>query len=421
MTWLNEGVRVVPASNADHRHLSPWQMIVGLGLVSLTVDMVADGARSVNGAFLAQLGASALVVGLVTGGADAVALLLRLATGPWVDRTARYWGFTIIGYLLTAVSVPLLAVAPFAGGAGLALASALLILERTGKAIRSPAKTVLLADAASAVGRGTGFGVHKALDQLGAFLGPLLVAAVAAVQGAYWPAFLWLIIPAVAAMLTLFWLRIRVPDTSVFRGRPSDAELTHASTPATADARTGSTRATFLLFAGFAALTTFGLISFGVITFHLTDAALVPLPAVPLVYALAMLMAAVAALITGRAYDGLGVRTLVVVPVLTAFVPALCLAVDLPLVLIGVCLWGVATGVQDSTVKAFVADLVPPEHRGTAFGQLAVFQGAAALAGGATAGALYGNVALLTALVVVAQVAAGVLLILVLRRRSAPR
>jgi len=123
-------------------------MIVGLGTVSLAIDMVADGAMSVNGAFLAQLGASALLVGLVTGGADAVALLLRLVSGPWADRTGRYWTFTIIGYALTAVSVPLLAVAPFAGGAGLAIASVLLILERTGKAIRSPAKTVLLADAA---------------------------------------------------------------------------------------------------------------------------------------------------------------------------------------------------------------------------------------------------------------------------------
>jgi hypothetical protein len=114
-------------------------MIVGLGMVSLTIDMVADGAMSVNGAFLAQLGASALLAGLVTGGADAIALLLRLATGPWVDKTGRYWTFTTIGYALTAVSVPLLAVAPFAGGAGLAIASLLLILERTGKASRSPA------------------------------------------------------------------------------------------------------------------------------------------------------------------------------------------------------------------------------------------------------------------------------------------
>lgn len=407
------------SSSAPPAGISPWRMIVGLGTVSLAIDMVADGAMSVNGAFLAQLGASALLVGLVTGGADAVALLLRLVSGPWADRTGRYWTFTIIGYALTAVSVPLLAVAPFAGGAGLAIASVLLILERTGKAIRSPAKTVLLADAAGAVGHGKGFGVHKALDQLGAFLGPLLVAAVAAAVGAYWPAFLWLVIPGAAAMLMLFWLRARVPDTSVFRPEPVEPEPEpEPDSPAKA-ARVDTPRVTFVLFASFAALTTFGLIGFGVITFHLEDAGLVPLPVVPLVYALAMFVAAFAAPATGWCYDRLGPRTLLVVPVLTAFVPALCLSGELPLVLVGVCLWGAATGVQDSTVKAFVATLVPPAVRGAAYGRFAVFQGTAALAGGTVAGALYGNVPLLSALVVIAQAVAFVLLILVLRRRDA--
>ncbi len=405
------------ASRTPQAGLSPWRMIVGLGMVSLTIDMVADGAMSVNGAFLAQLGASALLAGLVTGGADAIALLLRLATGPWVDKTGRYWTFTIIGYALTAVSVPLLAVAPFAGGAGLAIASLLLILERTGKAIRSPAKTVLLADATGAVGHGKGFGVHKALDQFGAFLGPLLVAAVATLVGAYWPAFLWLIIPGAAAMLTLFWMRARVPDTAVFRQRAVPAV---SVLPADAD-RVDTPHVTFLLFATFAALTTFGLIGFGVITFHLEDARLVPLPAVPLVYALAMFVAAFAAPATGWAYDRLGARILLVVPVLTAFVPALCLAGELPLVLVGVCIWGAATGVQDSTIKAFVAGLVPPGGQGAAFGKFAVFQGVAALAGGAVAGALYGNVALLTTLVIVAQIIALVLLVATLQQRRAHR
>lgn len=412
VVWRFSTVQAVKAHRVG---LSSWQLIFGLGAVSLTTDMVADGARSVNGAILAQLGASALVVGMVTGGADAVALLLRLLTGPWVDRTGRYWSFTIIGYALTALSVPLLAVAPVTGGAGLVLASSLLIAERTGKAIRSPAKTVLLADATAAVGRGTGFGVHKTLDQLGAFLGPLLVAAVAAIEGSYWPAFLWLVIPAAAAMFTLLWMRMQVPDTSALRRRPPAA----GQAPTVYGRPVTTTRITFILFASFAALTTFGLIGFGVITFHLEDADLVPSPAVSLVYGLAMLVAAVAAPATGRMYDRHGVSTLIIVPVLTAFVPASCLADDLPLVLIGVGLWGMATGIQDSTIKAFVADLVAPTHRGAAFGRLAVFQGVATLASGLTAGALYENVALLTTLVIIAQVIACVLLVLVLRRQGA--
>ena len=102
--------------------------------------------------------------------------MLRLVSGPFADRSGRYWSLTIVGYGLTAVCVPLMAVAPFLGGAGLAFGAAMVLLERTGKAVRSPSKSALLAHAARAVGRGRGFAVHKALDQVGAFAGPLLVA-----------------------------------------------------------------------------------------------------------------------------------------------------------------------------------------------------------------------------------------------------
>ena len=197
--------------------LAPWSMILSLGLVSLAIDMVSDGAISVGGVFLEQLGATAVLVGLVTGGAEALALVLRLVTGPWADRTRAYWAFTIAGYGMSAVSVPLLALSPFLGGAGLAVASVLILLERTGKAVRAPATTVLLAEPAAAVGLGKGFGVHKVLDQVGAFAGPLVVAGVAAVAGALWPAFLVLIVPAVFAMGLLAWLRARVPDVRVYR------------------------------------------------------------------------------------------------------------------------------------------------------------------------------------------------------------
>lgn len=103
------------------------------GIVSLAGDMVYEGMRSVSGPLLAGLGASELVVGLVTGAGEAAALVLRLAVGPWADRTGRHWNFAIIGYAMTAVSVPLLAITPFIGGAGLAVASILIIIDRTGK------------------------------------------------------------------------------------------------------------------------------------------------------------------------------------------------------------------------------------------------------------------------------------------------
>src|SRR5689334_268126 len=135
---------------------SAWRVVVGFGVVSLAADMVYEGARSVYGPLLAGLGASAFLVGLVTGAGEAAALVLRLAFGPLADRTGRYWSLTLVGYGLTAVCVPLLAVTPFVGGAGLALAVVLILAERSGKAVRSPSKSALLAHAAGAVGLGRG-------------------------------------------------------------------------------------------------------------------------------------------------------------------------------------------------------------------------------------------------------------------------
>src|SRR4051812_13336150 len=184
-----------------------WRTVLWLGVVSLLVDMVYEGARAVTGPYLASLGASALVVGLVTGAGEAAALGFRLFSGPLADRSGRYWSWTVAGYAMTVVCVPLMAFAPFVGGAGLVLASGLVILERTGKAVRSPSKSVLLADAARSVGRGRGFAVHKALDQVGAFAGPLVVAGVVALAGVTWPGFAVLVVPGVVAMVLLFRLR----------------------------------------------------------------------------------------------------------------------------------------------------------------------------------------------------------------------
>ena len=136
--------------------------------------MVYEGARSVTGPLLASLGASAVLVGLVSGAGEAMALLLRVVSGSWADRSGRYWSLTFAGYAMTAICVPALAITPFLAGAGLAVACILILGERFGKAVRSPAKTALLAHAAADVGLGRGFGVHKALDQIGAVAGPVL-------------------------------------------------------------------------------------------------------------------------------------------------------------------------------------------------------------------------------------------------------
>ena len=389
--------------------------MVGFGVVSLAADMVYEGARSITGAYLASLGATALVVGLVTGAGEAAALVLRLASGPWADRSGRYWGLTIFGYTMTAVCVPLMAVAPFVGGAGLALACTLVLLERTGKAVRSPSKSALLAFAARAVGRGRGFAVHKALDQVGAFAGPLLVAGTIAVTSAMWAGLAVLAVPGVVAMVLLFWLRARMPAPASY-----DVPTLETDDPAGAEESpvAAPLPRRFFLFATSSAASTLGLMTFGIISFHLVDAGLVRTAAVPLVYAAAMAAAALAALATGFAYDRWDARVLLVLPFLVAAVPALALAGTLGVAVVGVLVWGAAVGVQESTVKALVADLVPAARLATAYGVFAAFEGAAALAGGGLAGWLYGGGRLdLVVVVAVCQVLSLVLLIAVFRSR----
>src|SRR6476661_9973233 len=187
----------------ESRTWSPWRAVVGFGVISLAADMVYEGARSVYGPLLASLGASALVVGAVTGAGEAAALVFRIVSGPLADRTHRYWALTIAGYALTAVCVPLLAITPWLGSAGLAVAAVLILAERVGKAVRSPAKSALLADAAAQVGMGRGLGVHKALDQIGAFAGPLVVAGLVALTGSIGPGLLALAVPGAVAMVLL--------------------------------------------------------------------------------------------------------------------------------------------------------------------------------------------------------------------------
>ncbi len=209
---------------------------MAFGLVSLAADMVYEGMRAMAGPFLGTLGASAVTVGIVTGAGEAIALILRLVTGTWADRSQRHWPLTVVGYAMTAVSVPLLAVTPFLGSAGLAVAITLILVERTGKAVRSPAKSALLARMATETGRGRGFAVHKALDQVGAFAGPLLLAGCAAVTGVLWPGFALLAIPGLIAMLLLAQLRRRAPLVTRPDPRPATPAPTADPAPTAAAA-----------------------------------------------------------------------------------------------------------------------------------------------------------------------------------------
>ncbi len=363
------------------------RFVVGFGLVAALADIVYEGARSIYGPFLGSLGASALVVSVVTGGGEAVALVMRLFSGRIADRRDRRWSLAIVGYSLTALSVPLLGLT-----GSLWVACGFILIERLGKAVRSPAKDAMLAQAGTVTGRGWAFGIHEALDQTGAFLGPLLVAASFALTGSFGPGFLLLAIPGVAVMLLLFALRRRVPDVGIYE--PEATEGPHGSSVRSA------LPAAFWIYLVFSCLVMGGYATFGLLSFHLSQNQLLPVAAVPVVYAVAMAVDAVAALGAGRWYDRVGMSGLAVLPVLVAAVAWLGFADSALPAVVGVLVWGAAMGVQESTMRAAVADLVPDSARGSAYGVFTAALGVAWLAGSLLIGVLYEQSTVLVAVVV---------------------
>ena len=346
--------------------------------------MVYEGARSIIGPYLATLGASAAVVGTVAGVGEFIGYGLRVVSGYLVQKSKHYWTWTITGYALTVLSVPLI-------GSTSVMAPALLLYgtERLGKAVRSPAKDTLLSHASTQTGRGTAFGVHQAMDQLGAMAGPLLLAAVLAQHADnYRLAFGVLVVPGVIVLALLFWLRHRVPD-------PAAYEVEGAMPSPRVAVTGGGTRVTrntlpplLWQYIGAVALLSLGIASFPLLAYHATKQHLLTDAQVPLVFALAMLVDGVSGLLMGRIYDRRGPKVLLLVPV-AACGAAIAFSHTAALVWIGVAVWGVVNGVLDSTVKAVVTELVPPDTRSIAFGWLAFVRGLGLLAAGVALGIAY--------------------------------
>ena len=151
------------------------RFVVLVGVMSFFADLAYEGMRSIAGPYLALLGAGAVVVGVVSGLGELLGYGLRLVSGRLADRTRAFWPITIVGYVVQMAAVPAMALA-----GSWPAAAALIVLERVGKATRNPPRDVMLSHAGREVGVGWVFGLHEALDQLGAMAGPLVVALVLA-------------------------------------------------------------------------------------------------------------------------------------------------------------------------------------------------------------------------------------------------
>ena len=333
--------------------------IVLFGIVSLFSDMTHEGAASIRGAYLSLLGASAGTIGFISGLGEMIGYSMRYVFGRLTDRTKRYWPMTIIGYVLDIVAVPLLALV---GEHGWIAACLLLVVQRMGKAIKKPAKDTILSFAASQEGVGKSFGLQEVLDQIGAFLGPVLLYLVMLFRQeesafrTYAICFAVLAIPGAITLVLLLVTRLKFPNPEHFEPEPKAYVPFRLDKP-------------FLLYIAGISLFAFGFIDYSLVVMHISAAFDFSTETLPLLYAGAMLVDAVAALGFGLLYDKKGAKALILSTLLSApFAVCIFAFRSVPLLLTGLFMWGVGMGAQESILKAAVANIVPKQSRATGYG-----------------------------------------------------
>jgi MFS family permease len=379
------------------------EFVLLVGAMSFFADFVYEGARGIAGPFLALLGASGVVVGAASGLGELAGYGLRLVSGRLADRTRAYWPITIIGYIVQMAAVPALALA-----GSWQVAVGLLVLERVGKATRNPPRDVMLSHAGAEMGGyGWAFGLHEALDQFGALLGPLAMAAMVAWRHDFHLAFAVLGIPAACTLLVLGVARLLYPHTEELEPRA----------PSTFDT-SGFPREFWIYLFG-AGLVAAGFADFPLIAFHFEKASVLAQKWIPVFYAIAMGVGGAGSLVFGKLFDRAGLKILVPLTIVTALYAPLAFLGDQWTALAGVALWGLGVGIHESILAAAIATMVPTERRATAYGIFTAAFGLFWFLGSVLLGWLYDVSLTAMVSIAVALEIAGVPFFLILARRRA--
>ena len=358
--------------NKEKKRISQAMLfIIFFGIVSLFSDMTHEGASSIRGAYFTILGASAGAIGFVSGLGELIGYSMRYVFGRIADKRKNYWFMTIFGYVIDVLAVPALALV---GENGWIAAAILLIIQRMGKAIKKPAKDTIMSFAASQEGVGKSFGIQEMLDQIGAFLGPVLLYLVMLFKTTgttfeiYSTCFAVLAIPGAITIIMLLVTRKKFPNPENFE--PEAKEFVPFEM-----------KKSFKYYIIGISLFAFGFIDYSLVIMHISrnftsiagglaeTSSIINSGTIPLLYAGAMLVDAVAALIFGYMYDKKGVKVLVLSTIISApFSAFVFMGKSVPMVLVGVVLWGIGMGAQESILKAAVTTMVPKSSRGTGYG-----------------------------------------------------
>lgn len=347
-----------------------------LGFVSLLMDISSEMIHSLLPLFMVTaLGATAFTVGMIEGGAEAIALIVKVFSGVLSDYLGKRKWLAVTGYALGAITKPLFALATSSS----VIMSARFI-DRIGKGIRGAPRDALVADITPPQLRGAAFGLRQALDTVGAFIGPLLAAGLMLLWANDFRAVFWVtVIPAFLAVALLIF-GIQEPE------RSADAQ------PVNPIQRKNLRRLTAAYWWVVAIGAIFSLARFSEAFLVLrAQQSGMALALVPLVMMLMSMVYAASAYPFGKLSDHMSHTKLLVLGLLVLIAADLVLAYSShwSMVLAGVTLWGLHMGMTQGLLATMVADVAPADLRGTAFGFFYLMSGITMLIASALAGLLW--------------------------------
>jgi MFS family permease len=351
--------------------------VIALGLVALCMDTSSEMIHGLLPAFLVTvLGANGFAIGIIEGVAEATTAISRVFSGALSDWLGKRKLLVLIGYGLAAFTKPLFSLASDVGTVFIAR-----FLDRIGKGIRGAPRDALIADLTPATLRATAFGLRQSMDTVGAFLGPLVAILMMAATGDDFRFVFWVaVIPAVLAVLLIVF-GVREPTTT-HEGKPQRFPLQR-----TEFARLGVEYWWVLSIATVLTLARFSEAFLLLAGQHAGMA----IALVPGILVLMNITYAASAYPFGRLADRMSRRTLLMIGIIFLIVADIVLAAagSVWQVLTGAAVWGLHMGATQGLLSAIVADAVPVELRGTAFGLYSFITGAALLAASVTAGLLW--------------------------------
>ncbi|AZD78837.1 MFS transporter [Pseudomonas chlororaphis] len=368
-----------PVTSESGKHLSRGipRTVWALGFVSLFMDVSSELVHSLLPLYMVgTLGISMLVVGIIEGVAEATALIVKVFSGAISDFIGRRKELLLLGYGLAALTKPLF---PLAASAELVFSARL--LDRIGKGIRGAPRDALVADVAPAEIRGACFGLRQSLDTVGAFVGPILAIGLMLWLANDIAHVLWLAVIPAALAVALLIFAIREPEHA--RG------TRHFHSPLRlASLRRFSRHYWWVVAIGAA----FTLARFSEAFLVLRAQQLGFAAAwVPLVMVVMAGFYMVSAYPVGKWSDHINRSALLSVGLLLLILADLVLAYadSVPMVLLGVALWGLHMGFSQGILATLVADTTPADLKGTAFGVFNLLSGIALLLASVIAGWLW--------------------------------